>query len=85
MAELMTHPPPYVDMATLCELLPWGKSTIADMMKRGLLPPGKQIGGKLVWKWSTVAEKMDAILGEQPTEAELAERVRHATRRAVNG
>lgn len=81
----MTHPPPYVDMSGLCGLLPWGRNTIADMVKRGLLPQGKQVGGKLVWKWSAVAERMDAILGEQPTEAELADRVRHATRKVVNG
>ena len=54
------------------------------MVKKGQLPEGKLVGGKYVWKWAAVEERMDVLLELQPTEAALAERVRHATKRALN-
>ncbi len=81
----MTYPPPYMDMSDLERHLPWGRDTIAKMVKNGELPPGKLVGCKMVWKWAAIEARMDAILGVQPTEADLATRIRHATREAVNG
>lgn len=51
----------------------------------GKFPKGDMLGGKLLWRRSDLERAADAILGLQPTEAEMIERARHAARKMVNG
>lgn len=48
------YPPPWQDKATLCEHVCIGDTTVDDWVRRGLLPPPRKRGGKLMWKWETV-------------------------------
>lgn len=74
-----------LDKATLAEYLCISPRTIDERAASGLLPKGKMWGGKLVWRRSDVERHIDATLGLQPTEADIADRVFHATRKQVNG
>ena len=84
MPRSFSYPPPIMDKATLAWHLSVSESTIDNRVRDGLLPPGKLWGGKLVWMWDDVVEKVRASLGVQPGEAELAAEIRHATRKAIN-
>ena len=80
----MNYPPPYQDMATLCEHLSLSARTIEDWVKTGKLPRPIDTGGKRLWKWKDVEAAM-AKLGESGRrEAEL-DRIREASRQAIMG
>lgn len=77
---------PYLlDKEGLAEYLSIGVRTVEQRMASGMLPRGMMWGGKLMWRRADVERHVDATLGLQPTEAETIERVRHATRKVVNG
>lgn len=77
---------PYLlDKASVADYLSISPRTVDDRVVNGLLPKGIMWGGKLVWRRADVERHVDATLGLQPTEAEITQRVRHATRKVVNG
>jgi len=73
---------PWHDMASLCAHICCSPNTIETWVTKGILPPPRKRGGKLMWRWSEV----DALLangaaGGSP-DAE-ADRIRDATRQAA--
>lgn len=74
--------PPWQDMATLCKHICATPNTVDSWVAKGILPPPRKRGGKLMWKWSEVDEKL--TLGEPDgTPDTEADRIRNATRRAA--
>lgn len=73
------HIPPWQDMATLCGNICAGATTVDEWVAKGILPPPRKIGGKLMWKWAEVDEMLTA--GGQSLDAE-AERIKQNAKRA---
>lgn len=72
--------PPWMDMQTLCAHICATPNTVEAWVAKGILPPARKRGGKLMWKWSEV----DALLTEgQAVGASRAEEITNATRRAA--
>jgi predicted site-specific integrase-resolvase len=78
-ARPMSYPPPWMDMATLCEHICVSSPTVDKWVLEGILPPPRKRGGKLMWKWSEVDERLTNGSGAGPDT--LAERIRNGTRR----
>jgi predicted site-specific integrase-resolvase len=75
--------PPWQDMATLCRHICVSATTVDTWVAQGILPPPRKRGGKLMWKWSEVDEKL--TLGDAGASPETAaERIRNGTRRAAS-
>lgn len=56
-----THPdfiPPWQDMPTLCAHICASPNTVNTWVEQGILPPPRKRGGKLMWKWSEVDERL---------------------------
>lgn len=83
MTHVLPYPPPWQDAATLCAHLCISERTIDAWVKDGILPPARMRGGKRMWKWSEVEERMQGEAGIVP-EQDLAQKVFHATRKAAN-
>jgi predicted DNA-binding transcriptional regulator AlpA len=78
----LPYPPPWQDKATLCEHLCLGDTTVDDWVKRGVLPPPRKRGGKLMWKWMEVDQWLDrGGATAQDSEISAEERIRLATER----
>ena len=75
--------PAWMDAATLAANISVSVDTIPNWVAAGILPPGRQRGGKLMWKWSEV----DAMLTDGPAEkgsvTDAVRREREADRRHV--
>jgi predicted site-specific integrase-resolvase len=84
MTKPLPYPPPWQDIATLCAHLCISEGTVDNWVKQGILPAGRMVGGKRMWKWSEVEAKLDPATGIVP-EADLAARVYNATKQAANG
>lgn len=78
----MNYPPPWMDMATLVEHICVSPSTVDNWVAQGILPPPRKRGGKLMWKWQEVDERL--TLGRDGQPDDLAERVRNGTRAEAN-
>jgi predicted site-specific integrase-resolvase len=76
----MNYPPPWMDTAALAAHVSISVSTIEAWVAQGILPPPRKRGGKLMWKWSEVDERL--MNGESSPDAE-AQRIRDATRKAA--
>jgi hypothetical protein len=83
MKRTFSYPPPIMDKATLAWHLSIGERTVDEKVKIGELPAGRMWGGKLMWIWGDVESQMLSNLGATK-EVTVAEKVRHATRKAVN-
>ncbi len=71
-----------MDMATLCAHTCLSPNTVDAWVAKGVLPAPRKRGGKLMWKWAEVDEKL--TLGEVGGAPETeAERIKNATRRAA--
>lgn len=74
--------PPWMDMVTLCKHICCSQTTVDNWVSSGVLPPPRKRGGKLMWKWSEVDERLtNGRTGTSP-DAD-AERIRDGTRRAI--
>lgn len=74
--------PPWQDKATLCAHICASPHTVDAWVASGVLPPPRKRGGKLMWKWSEVDEKL--TLGEAgETPDSQADEIRNATKRAA--
>ena len=71
--------PPWQDKATLAKNICASDTTIDTWVAQGILPPPRKRGGKLMWKWSEVDERL--TVGGNPDS--LAERIRDGSRRAT--
>jgi predicted site-specific integrase-resolvase len=77
----LSYPPPWQDSGTLAAHISISVSTIEAWVAQGILPPARKRGGKLMWKWSEVDERLTN--GESSPDAE-ASRIRDATRKAAD-
>ena len=79
----LPYPPPWQDVATLCAHLCISDATVENWVRHGILPAPRMIGGKRMWKWSEVEEKLDPKAGIVP-EADMAKRVFEHAKQAAN-
>lgn len=73
--------PPWLDMELMCLCLPYTPNTVDKLVDEGVLPPPRKRGGKLVWKWSEVDERLTSGSARSPDAQ--AEGIRNATRLAA--
>lgn len=52
------YPPDFVSAATLAYRLDCSASVIPDYVRRGILPPSKEIGGLVRWYWPEVVRHL---------------------------
>lgn len=82
----LPYPPPFQDLATLSEHVCMAERTIENAVKMGMFPKPKMQGGKRLWRWKDVERHLAADGDAAPTTpAEQAERIRDATRKALQG
>lgn len=78
----LPYPPPWMDAATLAAHLSCSVSTVENWAAQGIIPPPRKRGGKNMWKWSEVDERLSmGRVGEGPDPE--AERLRNASRAAA--
>lgn len=81
-ARPLNYPPPWMDIATLCAHVCLSPNGVDAWVAQGILPPPVKRGGKLMWEWKEVDEKLrNGGAGKSPDAQ--AERMRHASRRAA--
>src|SRR5215510_16204796 len=78
----LPYPPPWMDMATLCAHICAVPNTVDAWVVKGILPPPRRRGGKLLWKWSEVDDRLTRGNDDASPDA-AAERVRNDTRKAL--
>ena len=78
----LNYPPPWQDMVTLCKHTCLSETTVENWVSQGILPPPRKHGGKLMWKWAEVDEKLTNTPAGSSPDA-LAERIRNGTKRQV--
>ena len=67
-----SYPPDYVSADTLAHRLDCSKSTVAEYVRRGLLPKPLKIGELVRWRWTDV-ETCIAELENSPARADAAD------------
>jgi predicted DNA-binding transcriptional regulator AlpA len=80
----LPYPPPWQDVTTLCAHICVSEGTLDNWTRLHGFPPARMRGGKRVWRWSEVDAWM-AGNSDIVDQDNLIEKVRHATREAVNG
>jgi hypothetical protein len=82
MTTRLPYPPPWQDVATLCEHICVSTTTVENWVVQGILPPPRKRGGKLMWKWDEVDAYLTngKVAGSPDAEAE---RIRNGTRKAA--
>jgi hypothetical protein len=84
MTKPLPYPPPWQDKETLAAHLSVSSNTVENWAAQGILPPPRKRGGKIMWKWSEVDERL--TLGDVAGSPDsLAERIRNGTRAAAAG
>ena len=78
------HMPRWVDMARLCHEICASSTTVETWAAKGILPPPRKRGHKLMWRWSEVEEYLSNGKPGGSPDAE-ADRIRESTRRAAEG
>jgi predicted DNA-binding transcriptional regulator AlpA len=81
MSKALPYPPPWQHKETLAAHLSVSANTVVNWAAQGKLPPPRKIGGKVMWKWSEVDEKL--TLGREGPDT-LAERTPNGTRAAAS-
>lgn len=81
MTDNANHCPPWQDMPTLCRNICASTTTVDNWVAKGILPPPRKRGGKLMWKWSEVDKYLTDGAGSD--EKSDIEKVRDGTRRAA--
>lgn len=79
----MSDMPPWVDKAKLAWAICVADSTIDAWVGDGTLPPPRKRGGKLLWKWSEVDERLTVGKEAGAAPVSKAEEIRNGTRAAA--
>ncbi len=79
----LPYPPPWQDSVTLAEHLCISPTTVPAWVNDGILPPPRERGGKLMWKWSEVDDRLSVGKEGSSTPDAQAERIRSGTRAAA--
>lgn len=80
----LPYPPPWMDMPTLCAHICATPNTVELWATRGILPPARKRGGKLMWRWAEVDRYLtDGAAGGSPDKQ--ADEIRENTRKAMTG
>lgn len=75
-------PPLWMDTATLAYNLCVSTRTIDNWVAQGVIPPPRKRGGKMLWKWSEVDDRLTmGEVGGSPDSQ--AERIKNGTRQAL--
>ncbi len=72
--------PPWMDTTTLAKHICVSANTIDNWVSQGIIPPPRKRGGKLMWKWVEVDERL--TMGNVSPDTE-AERIRNNVRKAA--
>ena len=83
MSKPLPYPPPWQDKETLAAHLCVSVWTIENWEEKGIIPPARKHGGKLMWKWSEVDEKLTLGGGAAGSPDSITERIRNGTRAAI--
>jgi hypothetical protein len=83
-SRTLPYPPPWQDAPTLCAHLCISEGTLDNWVKQGILPPAKARGGKRMWEWSEVDQRMRGDAGIVPEPQDLTRRVFDATKQAAH-
>jgi len=57
-----------MDIVTLCDHICVSQNTVDNWVAAGILPPPRKRGGKLMWRWREVDERL--ALGQSASEPE---------------
>lgn len=80
-----THPdfiPPWQDMPTLCKHICCSDVTVTKWVAEGILPAPRKRGGKLMWKWSEVDERLTVGVPDRSADPQ-AEEIRNNVKRLL--
>ena len=67
----LPYPPPWMDTVTLAEHICVSTNTIDNWVVQGVLPPPRKRGGKLMWRWAEVDERLaNGTLASSISDAE---------------
>lgn len=78
----LPYPPPWMDLTALCAHICATPNTVESWVAKGILPPPRKRGGKLMWKYSEVDRYLtDGAAGGSPDKQ--AEEITDGTRRAA--
>jgi hypothetical protein len=80
-ARPLPYPPPWQDKASLCAHICVSESTVDNWVAQGILPPPRLRGGKLMWKWVEVDERLTN--GSSLSLDAEADRIRENVRREL--
>jgi hypothetical protein len=72
--------PPWQDMPTLCKNICATPNTVNTWVAEGILPPPRKRGGKLMWKWSEVDQRLTDGDDDLSPDSQ-AEEIKNAARR----
>jgi predicted site-specific integrase-resolvase len=78
----LPYPPPWQDSVTLAQHLSISPTTVPNWVNDGILPAPRERGGKLMWKWSEVDDRLSVGKEGAAPDAQ-AERIRSGTRAAA--
>ena len=78
----LPYPPPWQDTPTLARHLSVSQTTVENWVAQRILPPPRKRGGKNMWKWSEVDERL--TVGDVGEPDAQAERIKNATRAAAS-
>ena len=77
---MTTHVPQWMDVTRLSKEISVSPATIEDWSRRGILPQGRERGGKLLWYWPEVHE---SLLNGRHAERSPNERLRDEVKAAL--
>lgn len=78
----MERPPAYLSCASLARELDVSETTVAEMVRRGVIPPPLKLSSGCVrWRWADVERALASLSANTATEAAdpFMEGARHAT------
>lgn len=75
--------PPWLDRQALAAHICCSDRTVRNWVAKGILPPPRKMGRKLMWKWSEVEEWLTMGKPKPSAGRDRAQEIRDATRRAL--
>lgn len=84
MKHTLPYPPPWLDIAGLCQHFPLSETSVDTYIRQHGFPPARMRAGKRVWKYEEVDAWYTGDDSIVPGQG-LAEKVYHATKAAARG